>query len=123
MLSTESCSCRVVLAANLATNPGDIFYVFAEGSQRHFPEDVTALMITMPVQWKQVYPMDKGLDDDTKNQFVSISWAVKHPENDKNNVKNQWQLSGFFDKPTLSPSMDWKDIWHGYLTNGELKSC
>ena len=34
-----------------------------------------------------------------------------------------WTWNGNEDKPSLSPSIDWRGHWHGYLTNGELKSC
>ena len=34
-----------------------------------------------------------------------------------------WTWDGNEENPTLSPSIDWPGHWHGYLTNGQLKSC
>lgn len=34
-----------------------------------------------------------------------------------------WTWDGNEQSPTLSPSLHWVGHWHGYLTNGELKSC
>lgn len=33
-----------------------------------------------------------------------------------------WTLSGTEDAPTLTPSVDARGIWHGFLTNGSAKS-
>lgn len=33
-----------------------------------------------------------------------------------------WTLSGTEDAPTLSPSVDAKGVWHGYLTDGNAES-
>jgi len=34
-----------------------------------------------------------------------------------------WHWDGNETAPTLQPSIDWRGHWHGFLTNGVLKSC
>ena len=34
-----------------------------------------------------------------------------------------WQFNGDLDKPTLTPSLHWVNMWHGWLRAGELISC
>jgi hypothetical protein len=34
-----------------------------------------------------------------------------------------WGWNGCLARPTLTPSLHLEGHWHGYLTNGELKSC
>lgn len=34
-----------------------------------------------------------------------------------------WQWDGNPDKPTLTPSINCKGCWHGWLTAGEFKTC
>ena len=41
----------------------------------------------------------------------------------KNPCGARWSLSGTRDKPTLSPSLHWVGMWHGYLRDGNLQSC
>lgn len=33
-----------------------------------------------------------------------------------------WIWNGSIEKPTLTPSINWKGHWHGYLTNGRFTS-
>lgn len=34
-----------------------------------------------------------------------------------------WKFNGDPDKPTLTPSLHWVGMWHGWLREGELISC
>lgn len=34
-----------------------------------------------------------------------------------------WQWDGNADKPTLTPSINCRGCWHGWLTAGEFKEC
>lgn len=34
-----------------------------------------------------------------------------------------WLLTGTREKPTLSPSLDSRGVWHGYLRAGRFESC
>lgn len=34
-----------------------------------------------------------------------------------------WEFNGDYDRPTLTPSLHWVDMWHGWLRDGELISC
>lgn len=40
-----------------------------------------------------------------------------------NSEPRVWFWNGDTEKPTLTPSIHAPGQWHGYLTNGELKSC
>ena len=40
-----------------------------------------------------------------------------------NNNPRVWTWNGNEDKPSLTPSLHWPGHWHGYLTDGVLKSC
>ena len=41
----------------------------------------------------------------------------------KNESGATWRLSGDDDAPTLTPSVDVKDIWHGWLREGVASPC
>lgn len=91
--------------------PGGIWYVWKSdvpGKDRKFPEDVYSVMIVMPVQWGEL-----GRDG------ISCEWTVAR----KNSQGAQWTLSGTKEEPTLSPSLHWVGMWHGYLRSGRLDSC
>ena len=34
---------------------------------------------------------------------------------------DDWQWDGNREAPTLTPSLNWVGVWHGYMTKGELK--
>jgi len=89
---------------------GGIWYTWIEGSPRNFPEDVESLMIVMPVNWGEPDVIQKG---------IICEWTVSK----KNQCGAQWSLSGTRDKPTLSPSLHWVNVWHGWLRDGFLQSC
>lgn len=64
----------------------------------------------MPVNWG---------DPDIKQHGIDVEWNV-----DKKNICNaQWALSGTREAPTLSPSLHWVGMWHGWLKDGFLTSC
>lgn len=85
---------------------GGIWYTWKHESLRRFPEDVASVFIVMPVNGYGV----KG---------VVCEWTVDR----KNQCEAQWSLSGSRDAPTLSPSLNWVGMWHGWLENGFLRSC
>lgn len=68
------------------------------------------MMIMMPVNWGKDGVLENG---------IPAEWTVSGP----NQNGAQWSLSGSKDKPTLSPSLHWVGVWHGFLTDGFLKSC
>lgn len=35
---------------------------------------------------------------------------------------SQWRFSGTPENPTLQPSLNWENTWHGYFKNGRLES-
>ena len=43
-------------------------------------------------------------------------WTLEHP----NENGAEWSWNGDEDKPTLSPSLHWVGVWHGFVRNGEL---
>lgn len=44
------------------------------------------------------------------------TWTIDH----KNHWDAQWSWDGDEDKPTLKPSLNWVNMWHGYVTKGQL---
>ena len=123
-LSHESIDCRVFNKSDDAYKhgKGGIYYRYDDHGELRFPEDVTSVVILMPVSWGQVKSEQYDeLDADVRDHAVSISWDTNHRLNfDK---KHSWALSGTHDKPTLSPSLNWVGVWHGFLRDGRLESC
>lgn len=103
---------------------GAIVYQWA-GDGRQFPQDVIRLYIRMPVTWRDVSRLRNESESDLSPEHadvpVDVGWRTEHPENTGPGAK--WTLSGTVDKPTLSPSLHWIGVWHGYLRNGRLESC
>lgn len=89
---------------------GGIWYTWKPDSPRNFPEDVASVLIVMPVNWG-----DPQLDQ----LGIVCEWTV----DTKNQNNAQWILSGTKESPTLSPSLHWVGMWHGWLQNGYLRSC
>lgn len=130
-MNTESVQCRVfpTLKEAQAHGPGGISYRYrgqddVEGpdiapDQRRFPEDVSAVVIVMPVSWDESFRILKPDEEPCIHQpeHAHLVWRVA-PHYEKG-----WQLSGTYEKPTLSPSLHWINVWHGFLTDGYLKSC
>lgn len=48
--------------------------------------------------------------------WIHSEWTIGH----KNECGAQWSWDGNEDKPTLSPSLHAKGIWHGYVKEGKL---
>ena len=51
---------------------------------------------------------------------------LDHPSNDcypSQVPKWKFDENSSLQKPTITPSIHWIGKWHGFLTNGELKSC
>lgn len=109
-MSTESVDCVLCENAESASQhgKGGFFYKWI-GDGRRFPEDVESVAIVMPISWHPA-PDIRG---------IQMEWSVSH----KNKWNAQWLLSGTLEKPTLSPSLNWVNTWHGHLTNGRLESC
>ena len=107
-MNRESYECTVFESGGEARahGVGGIWFDWI-GDGRNFPADVAAVWIMMPV----------NAGDD--REVVPARWTVAM----KNPCGAQWQLSGARDKPTLSPSLHWVDVWHGYLRNGHCRSC
>lgn len=109
--STESIPAQVFLdkEAALKHGPGAIWYKYKDVPNPRFPEDIASVWIVMPVI----------VDEDCSNSHICCEWTINH----RNHCNAQWSLSGTHDKPTLSPSLHWVGMWHGFLQNGFLKSC
>ncbi len=120
ILVTTSCDCRISEERSDQT-AGAIVYAW-DGDGRRFPEDVTHLYIRMPVTWRQATPEVTDLDPEYADTPVDVGWAVDHPSNG-NSSRPKWKLSGTLEKPTLSPSLHWIGVWHGFLKDGRLESC
>lgn len=116
---SKSCQCTVTEDRSITT-AGNIVYVW-DGDKRQFPEDVRFLYIRMPVTWREAQPGVNDLDPQYADTPVDIGWPTTHPLN--KGRQHTWQLSGTAEKPTLSPSLHWIDVWHGWLTDGHLVSC
>ena len=112
MSSTESIQGKVFENSSDARKhgKGGIWYIWKPETNRQFPQDVSSVMIVMPVNWGEPEIIEKG---------IICKWTVDH----KNQCGAQWTLNGTSEKPTLSPSLHWVNMWHGYLQNGFLKSC
>lgn len=87
---------------------GGIFYHWDHSSKTsNFPEDVESVYINIPCLIEDV------------ETFVSVEWPVRTPLSNG----SLWRLSGTFEAPTLSPSLHLVNVWHGWLENGNLRSC
>lgn len=102
--------CLVLDSLSAVSNhgAGGIHYTWIN-DRKQWPEDVKSLIINMPVFF----------GDEKTRHSVMAEWSVSH----KNKCDAQWQLSGTYEKPTLSPSLNWVGVWHGWLQDGELKEC
>ena len=90
-----------------AHGKGGIWYTWKVDSRKQFPEDVSSVFIVMPVNWGGC---ERG---------IVAEWTIDR----KNQCNAQWSLSGTYNKPTLSPSLHWVGMWHGWLESGYLRSC
>jgi hypothetical protein len=76
------------------------------------------VFIVMPLTHADAYPEQAdGMIEPYKSELVDVAWDVKHGGH------GRWELSGTREKPTLSPSLNWIDKWHGFLRNGRMESC
>ena len=90
---------------------GGIWYTWKKDTVRNFPEDVSSVFfVIMPFCSISGSPQLTG---------IICEWTVDK----KNSCNAQWTLSGTREKPTLSPSLNWVGMWHGWLQDGFLKSC
>ena len=112
--STASMQCEVFNseAEARAHGRGGIYYTWINNSQKQFPSNVESVNIMMP------YDSEESVSK-VDVCFVCLEWPVSKP---LANV-SQWGLSGTVERPTLTPSLNWVDQWHGWLTDGYLKSC
>jgi hypothetical protein len=97
--SKESCATRKVADFETCKEPGD-FYIIVANPKYYGPE--THMMgLRLPDGTFNNLPMRKG---------PPPSGAV-------------WGWDGNEDSPTLAPSIDCKERWHGHLVAGRLQSC
>ena len=89
---------------------GGIWYSWKPDTQHQFPEDVASVFIVMPVNWG---------DTDLPQKGIVCEWTVDR----RNQCGAKWTLSGTQEKPTLSPSLHWVGMWHGWCRDGRLISC
>ena len=113
--STESVSGLVCACSGDAREhgKGGIWYTWKPDTPRNFPDDVASVFIVMPVDWG-----DPSIPAN-KQRGIVVEWTVDR----ENQCGAQWTLSGTREKPTLSPSLHWVGMWHGWLRDGFLKSC
>ena len=78
--------------------------------KKQFPQDIEAIFVCLP-QYTDDNGKLHGMVSRLDTQYSKIKERVK------------WQLSGTLEKPTLSPSVHWVGVWHGWLKDGFLKSC
>ena len=88
---------------------GGIWYSWIN-ERRQFPEDVKSVFIVMPIDWEE---------PDIKQNGIVAEWTIS----EKNINGAQWKLFGDEKSPTMSPSLHWVGMWHGWLENGYLRSC
>lgn len=118
--SKESCDCKVFETFDEAEKHGKgaIFYSWIDETNRTFPEGVKYLRIFMPLTSGEAY---ENCVDYLKDDVVDVVW---HTDNFVSEHRlHQWKLSGTYEKPTLSPSLNWIGYWHGFLRDGRLESC
>lgn len=111
--STESVAGKVFGCSGdaRAHGKGGIWYTWRKDSKRSFPEDVASVFIVMPVNW--------GETPDKQQRGIVCEWTVDRV----NQCGARWSLSGTREAPTLSPSLHWVGVWHGWLRDGQLTSC
>lgn len=66
-------------------------------------------------------PCDPRWRDNTKGgePYSMCRWSIGY----KNHSGAQWSWDGDEDKPTLSPSLHWVGVWHGYVENGVMREA
>ncbi len=107
-ISRESCDC-VYDTTESGKFRGAFHYTWTN-DRKQFPDDVSGVVINMPVTWDVV---NKTLNPTEYGQYyVPIEWTVP-----------RWKLTGTLEKPTLYPSLNWVGVWHGWLRDGKLVSC
>jgi len=50
----------------------------------------------------------------------SDTWTLSDIPVSRSGGGKDWEWDGIVDKPTISPSLDVKGIWHGFIRNGKL---
>ncbi len=111
-MNTESVECRVFDSEEQARKygKGGIYYTRINGSQKQFPRDVAEVNIMMPYNSE---------NSNTLLSFICLAWPTIKPLANG----SRWSLDGSVEKPTMTPSLNWVDQWHGWLTDGRLESC
>ena len=97
-MNTESCDCRNVGPAEYdgVEKPGDFYLKPVEGMGGE-----TCLHIMLPGHTMICIPIQRG----------------------PNTPGKAWGWDGNEEMPTIVPSIHTVGHWHGFLTNGRLKSC
>src|SRR5574343_915858 len=77
-----------------------------------FVDDDSAIFIRMPDG--PHFPSENG---------TLMRWPLKPGHNQPGIDPNEhWQWDGNRDYPTLTPSLHWEGVWHGWLRAGKLES-
>ena len=50
---------------------------------------------------------------------TAVAWSIDF----KNHCDAQWSWDGNEDVPTLTPSLHWEGVWHGWVQGGYLKEA
>lgn len=84
---------------------GDFYWIGGEDGKR-------TLAIAMPcsIGWR---------DNMTGEPYSMCQWSIGY----KNSSGAQWTWDGDEDKPSLTPSLHWVGVWHGWCLNGILKEA
>ena len=77
---------------------GDFYWKFDEQGRR-------SLIVALPFN-----------RTDGRLNFAGSSWTIDH----KNFCEAQWSWDDNEDQPTLSPSLHWIGVWHGWVRAGML---
>lgn len=99
----DSCDCRRVTEEHYnsdASKPGDFYFLPIDPDRPHIKPEY--IVIRRP--------------DGSNGGAIPIKRGA-------NAVSLHWGWDGDRDKPTLIPSVWWKEHWHGFLRSGRLESC
>jgi hypothetical protein len=99
-MNTESCDCRKVADYDAMELPGDFYFEPVGGLGGD-----TCIHLFLPDRC-----------------FICLPIA-RDPSKAEKGELPVWGWDGNEEKPTLTPSIDTKDHWHGWLRAGRLVSC
>lgn len=94
---------------------GSFCYRYFEGQEGQYPNGVKAIHIKM-----------RGDNHSELGCEHVVHWTSSHYLNgprDHANNQYRWDFSGTKEQPTMHPSLNWVDNWHGWMKAGKLESC